>query len=129
MVQDNTALLSGIDHLAITRALLEDCLWVGLLEELGADLAGWNMGSQCQNLGAVAVGVIQALDEVSVARTAGCSTYCQLAGGQGICLSGEGCSLLIADVNPLDGGATNCIHNRIQRVTDQAINALDTLLF
>ena len=58
MVQDNTALLSGIDHLAITRALLEDCLWVGLLEELGADLTGWNVGSQCQNLGAVAVGVI-----------------------------------------------------------------------
>ena len=129
VVQDNAALLSGVDHLAVARALLEDCLWVGLLEELGADLAGWDVGSQCQHLSAVAVGIVQALDQVGIARAAGCGTYSQLAGGQGICLGSEGCCFLVADVNPLDGGATNGIHDRVQGVTDEAINALDTLLF
>ena len=45
VVQDNATLLCGVDHLAVARALLEDCLWVGLLEELGADLTGRNVGS------------------------------------------------------------------------------------
>ncbi|CQD08142.1 hypothetical protein U2A4042360050 [Corynebacterium striatum] len=73
------------------------------------------------------MGVVKPLHQVGVTRAARCRTHRKLAGGQGICLSGEGCGFLVADVNPVDRGAADCVNNRVQGVTHEAINALDTL--
>ena len=75
-MQNDATLLSGVDHLAVTGALVEDELRMGLLEEVRANLAGRNVRCQRQHLCAVAVGVIEALNEVGVTRTARGRTHC-----------------------------------------------------
>ena len=129
VVEYYPALVTGHDHFAVARALLEDLLRVGFLEEVGANLAGRNVRCQGQHLGTIAVGIIKALDEVGIARAAGGRTHCQLAGGQRVRLGGKGCGFLIAHVDPLDRGAAHRVHDRVEGVSHEAINVLDALLF
>ena len=127
VVQDNASLLSRVHHFAVAGAFLEDGLRVGFLEELRADLARWDVASNGEDLGAVAVGVVKPLDKVSITRAARGSAHGQLAGGERIRLRGEGGSLLIADVDPLNRGAAHRIHDGVKGVTHEAVNALDAL--
>ena len=129
MVQDGRALVSRVRHLAVAGALLEEHLRVGLLEEGGADLRRRDVAGNGEDLGAVAVGVVQALDEVSVARAAGRRAHRELAGGQGVGARGKRSGFLVAYVNPLDVGLTQRISNRVEGVADNTVNALHALLF
>ena len=85
------------------------------------------MAGQGEDLGAVAVGVVKPLHQVGVARAAGSRTHGELAGGQRVCLSSKSSSFLVADVDPFDGGTAHRIHDWVQGVTNQTINALDAL--
>ena len=129
VVQDHGTLVSGVHHLAVARALLEDGLRVGLLEELRADLAGRNVAGQGEDLGAVAVGVVKPLNKVRISRAAGSGAHGKVAGGEGIGLRGKRCGLLVANVNPFDGGLPHCVHDGVEGIADEAVDALHTLGF
>ena len=87
------------------------------------------MASQGKDLGTIAVSIIKALHEVGITRAAGSRAYGQLARGQGVCLSGKGRCLFVADVHPLDGGTTLRVDDGVKGVTDQTINLCHALVF
>ncbi len=80
VVQDDGTLLGGVRHLAVAGALREDLLGVRLLEVMRPDLTGGDVGCQGENLGTVAVRIVQTLDEVGVAGAARGGAYAKLAG-------------------------------------------------
>src|SRR6266851_3259678 len=79
-----------------------------------------------QHRDAVAVAVVEAVDEVQVARAAGTSTDSERAGEVGLGPSCEGRRLLVANMHPLDLAlAAKCVGQPVQAIADDAVNPLD----
>src|SRR6266849_5934809 len=79
-----------------------------------------------QHRDAVAVAVVEAVDQVQVARATGTSTDSERAGEVGV---GPGCEsrrLLVTNMHPLDLAlAAKCIGQPVQAIPDDAVNPLD----
>ena len=127
-VDDARCLLGSRDQLAVVRAFHEEAIRVGLLEVAHADLDAGDVGGDGQNRDLGTVCVEQTIDEVQVARTTGTCADSQLAGQSCLGSSGEGRSLLMTNVDPVDtaldrtAGPANCINDGVQGVTDDAVD-------
>lgn len=77
---------------------------MGLLEEARADLSGRYVGGEGEMGSAAALGVLQALDQVGVAGSAGAGEDGETPSAFGLGRGGQRTCLLVADVNPLDAG-------------------------
>src|SRR5882757_2466113 len=79
-----------------------------------------------QHRDAVAVAVVEAVDQVQVARATGTRTDSERAGEVGV---GPGCEsrrLLVTNMHPLDLAlAAKCIGQPVQAIADEAVNPLD----
>src|SRR6266849_2954818 len=79
-----------------------------------------------QHRDAVAVAVVEAVDQVQVARATGTSTDSERAGEVGV---GPGCEsrrLLVTNMHPLDLAlAAKCIGQPVQAISNDAVNPLD----
>ena len=129
---DAGSLLGGGDELAVHGAFVEQAVRVGLLEVGLADLDAGDVRSDGQDRSARALGVVQTVDEVEIARAAGARAHRELPGQLGLGRRGEGGSLLVAHVDPVDpalGGTAGLAHgvdDRVERVPDDAVDAVDT---
>src|SRR6267154_2649745 len=79
-----------------------------------------------QHRDAVAVAVVEAVDQVQVARATGTSTDSERAGEVGLGPGCEGRRLLMTNMYPLDLAlAAKCIGQPVQAIADDAVNPLD----
>src|ERR1700676_2360606 len=79
-----------------------------------------------QHRDAVAVAVVEAVDQVQVARATGTRTDSERAGEVGLGPGCEGRRLLVTNMHPLDLAlAAKCIGQPVQAITDDAVNPLD----
>jgi hypothetical protein len=125
--QDARQLRGRAHQLAVDAALPEEFLWVRLLEVPAADLAARNLGGDRQDGYPAAVGVEQPVEQVRVPGTAARGADRQLAGDGRIRRCGEGRSLLVSHVQPLDVAvAAQRIGEPVQRVAGQSVDAADT---
>ena len=119
-------------HLVVDRAILEDALGVGFLEVSATNLAGGDVGSNRQHRSVGAVGIVETVDEVGVARTARAGAHGQLTGHLGLGACGKGRGFLVAHVNPVDtavlraAGGAHCVHDGVQGVAHHAVDTRDT---
>src|SRR5260221_14231133 len=79
-----------------------------------------------QHRDAVAVAVVEAVDQVQVARATGTSTDSERVGEVGLGPGCEGRRLLVTNMHPLDLAlAAKCIGQPVQAIADEAVNSLD----
>src|SRR5229473_7845144 len=79
-----------------------------------------------QHRDAVAVAVVEAVDQVQVARATGTSTDSERAGEVGLGPGCEGRRLLVTNMHPLDlAVAAKCIGQPVQAIADEAVYPLD----
>ena len=131
-VDDTRGLLGGGDELRVDRALVEQTIRVGLLEVGLANLNAGDVRGDRQHRGTRALCVVQAVNQVKVARTAGAGAHGELAGQLRFSRSSEGSGLLMAYMDPVDptlGGTaslTDGVDDRIEGVSYDAIYPADT---
>ena len=92
----------GGNQLVVHGALFENAIRVGLLEVCRTDLYAGNVRGNGQDGCARAVRVVQAVDEVKIARAARTRAHRELARQLSLRRRGKRRSLLVADVNPVD---------------------------
>src|SRR5882757_1972735 len=79
-----------------------------------------------QHRDAVAVAVVEAVDQVQVARATRPSTDSERAGEVGLSPGCEGRRLLVTNMHPLNLAlAAKCIGQPVQAIADDAVNPLD----
>ena len=122
----------GGDELVVDRALLEDAIRVRLLEVGGTNLDARDVRGNGQDGRARAVRVVQAVDEVQVARAARTRTHGELARKLSLSRSRERRRLLVAHVDPVDAalrraaGLAHGVHDRVERIADDAVDPVDS---
>ena len=92
----------GGDEFVVDRALLENAVRVGFLEVRRADLHARDVRGNGQDGRTRAVRVVQAVDEVQVARAARARAHGKLARELGLGRCCERRRLLVAHVDPVD---------------------------
>ena len=125
-------LCRGGNELVVDRALLENAVRVGLLEVHRADLHARDVRGNGQDGCSRAVRVVQAVDEVQVARAARTRTHGKLAGELSFGRCSERRRLLVAHVDPVDAtllraaGLAHGVNDGVKRVTDNAVDTVDS---
>ena len=120
------------DELVVDRALLEDAVRVRLLEVGGADLDARDVRGNGQDGRTRAVRVVQAVDEVQVARATRARAHGELARELSLGRSRERRRLLVTDVNPVDAalcraaGLAHGVDDRVERIADNAVDPVDS---
>src|SRR5450756_2475643 len=113
-------------ELAVVTALAEELVRMGLLEVARPDFRARDLRRDREHGRIAPVRVEEAVDEVEVAGTAAPGARRQSPGQLRLRASGEGARLLVAHVHPGEFPASaNCVRERIQAVTDDAIDAFD----
>ncbi|RML84546.1 hypothetical protein ALQ89_06473 [Pseudomonas amygdali pv. tabaci] len=116
--QHTGELLGVADQFDEVAALLEQLLRVGFLKVIQADFRGRNVRSNRQHRHAVAMAVVQAIDQVQVARSAAACTDRQLAAGCRLGTGGEGCDFFMTGVHPANRiGAFQAVGQAVEAVT------------
>src|ERR1019366_8008060 len=111
------------DHLGVHGALGEEPIGVGLLEVRSADLLARDVRGNREYRHPRAVRVVQAIDEVQVARPARPRAHREGARELSLSGSGERAGLLVAHLHPLDTlGTAHRIHNRVEAVAHDAVD-------
>ena len=90
------------DQLAVDAALAEQLLRMRFLEVSGADLAQRDVRSDRQHRHPGALGVVETVDQMRIARPAAAGTHRQPTGQRRVGGRGEGRRLLVAHVLPRD---------------------------
>jgi hypothetical protein len=121
--------LLGLGHqLAIVAALREEVLRVGLLKVSAADLVAGDLRGDGEDRHPAAVAVVQAVDQVQIARTAAARADGQASGEMRFRARGEGRRLLVPHVNPPHALLpANRIGDSVQGVAGYAVDPLDSL--
>ena len=121
----------GGDELVVDRALLENAVRVRLLEVHRTDLHAGNVRGNGKDGCARAVRVVQAVDEVKVARAARTRAHSQLA--RQLCFRRrcERRRLLVAHVNPVDAallgtaGLAHGVDDGVEGIADDSVDVVD----
>ncbi len=119
-----TGLFRRNDHLAIDAAALEHVIEVDLLDRLEPDVLSHDLRCNKYDRRAVAIGLIEAVDEVETAGPAGSGAGREPSRDQCFCTRGEGARLLMAHVDPIDLAAIDSVGDAVQRVTDDSVARL-----
>ena len=97
-----------------------------LLKIAAADLGRWDLGRDGEHRRAAAMGVVEPVDEVQVARPAAPGTDGELARQMRLSSGRERGDFLVPDVNPLDLSlAPNGVGQPVEAITHDAVDALD----
>ncbi len=112
---------------AVVGAAREDGFGVGLLEVAAADLGAGDVGGDREDRCAVALAVVQPVDEVQASGARGSQHRGGTSGDLGVGTRGEGAGLLVADVDELDVGLVPAqrVDDRVRRVADDAVHLPD----
>jgi hypothetical protein len=111
------------NRFAVVAAILEEMLGIGLLEVAAADFLAGYLGGDGQHRDAAAMAVVEAVDQVQVARTAASGAHRDFPGELAFRPRREGRRLLVAHVHPLDLFVlANRIRYAVQRVAGQTID-------
>lgn len=112
-------LLGPADQLAVVTALGEQLLGMRLLEEPGPDLVARDVGGKRQHRRAAAVRVIQALDEMRVARAGAPGAHREPPGELRLRPGRKRGRLLVVDMDPFDAvGAMHHVDDGVEAVAD-----------
>ncbi len=118
-------LFRAVHLLAEHRATGVDRLEVDLLGKLHAQLRGDDLAGDQHHRRAVALGLVDAVDEVQAARSAGAGAGGQASADVGLGARGEGRRLFVAHVDPLDLAAMDGVGDMVEGVADDAIAMAD----
>ena len=124
-------LCRGGDELVVDRAFLENAVRVSLLEVHRADLNARDVRGNGEDRCARAVRVVQAVDEVQVARAAGACAHGELARELGLGRRCERRRFLVAHVDPVDAALLRAaclahgVNDGVERVADNAVDPVD----
>jgi len=119
-------LLGRQDHLAIYAAAPIDVLEIHFLNEIESKLASHHLARDEDHGRAIAVRLIQPIDEMQAARSAAAGHCGQAVHQKRLTLRCQGTRLLMAHVNELDVTATQTGGKRVQRIPHDAVAILDT---
>src|SRR6516162_10022476 len=120
-------LVGAGDQLAKMAALLEQLLWVRLLEIARADFRRRDLGGDCEHRQARAVAVEETVDEMQIAGPAAAGANRELTREMGFARGGKRCDLLVPDMDPFDLALlAQRVGEPVETVADDAVNALDS---
>ena len=119
------SLFRAVHLLAEHRAAGVDRLEVDLLGKLHAQLRGDDLAGDQDHRRAVALGLVDAVDEVQAARSAGAGAGGQASADVGLGARGEGRRFFVAHVDPLDLAAMDGVGDMVEGVADDAIAMAD----
>lgn len=68
------------NELTVVTAILENVLWLGLLEVVAGDFLAGNLCGNSQHRHAIAMAIVQAIEEVRVPWSAAAGTHRKIAG-------------------------------------------------
>ena len=107
-------------------ALREEMFGMGFLKISAADFMAGNLRGDRQHGNAAAVAIVQAIDQVQIARTATPGADCQASREMGFGARSERTGFLVPHVNPLQAPTrVDGIDDPVQRVAGHSINALN----
>ena len=89
--------------------------------ELETDVLPHDLGRDQDDGGAVAIGLVEAVDEVEAARAAGAGAGREAAGDQRFGGCREGTGLFVPHVDPIDLAPVDGVGDSVQRVTDDPV--------
>ena len=130
-VHDPRRLRGRGDLLAVVRALDEEALGMRLLEVARTDLGARNVAGDREHRRTRAMRVVEAVDEVQVARTAAARAHGDPPGELRLGGGHECGGLLVAHVDPVDAALRLAaaspyrVDDGIQRVPDDAVDVID----
>ena len=113
-------------HFTKYAAATIDVFEIHFLNEIESKLASDHLARDQDYRRAIAVRLIQSIDEMQAARPAASSNGCQAVHQKGFALCRIGTRLLMAHVNELDVTATQAGGKLVQCVPDDAVAMLDT---
>ena len=120
-------LVGAGDQLAIMAALFEQVLRVGFLKIAGAGFGRRNLGGDREHRDARPVTIIEAVDQVQIARAAAAGADRERAGQMRLRTRRKRGDLLVPDMDPLDLALpANRVGQPVQAVADNAVDPLDT---
>src|SRR5277367_3468380 len=97
-----------------------------LLEVAAAQFSTRNLSRDCQHGHAIAMTVVQPIDEMEIARTTTASAHGEFAGEMGLGTCGKGCHLFVTNVQPIDLVAlADDFGQSVERVANNPIDAFD----
>ena len=115
------------DQFTIMTALTEELIRMSLLKVSTSDFTARNLRGDGEDGDAAPMAIVEAIDEVQVARSAASGAHRQFASEVGLGAGSECGHLFMAHVNPLDLLASaNRICDPIQRIPTDAVNSLDS---
>src|ERR1700733_8289361 len=107
-------------------AILEQDFRMGGLEIIDTDFGAWNMRGNRQHRHAAAMTIVEAIDQMYIARAATAGANRQLSREMSLGASGEGCALFVAHMHPFNGlAAPQGVGEAVERVADNAVDSLD----
>jgi hypothetical protein len=107
-------------------ALTEQLLGMGLLEVTAADLATGDVGGESQDRNTAAMGIVEAVDQMQIARSTASSAHGELPRQVGFGSRGKGGCLFVAGGNPLDiVSGTDGVSDAIEGVSGHSIDPFD----
>src|SRR4029077_15168240 len=112
---------------AVMAALREEMFGIGLLKISAANFPAGNLGGNGEDGNAVALTVVEAINQMHIPRATASGTYCQLASEMGLGAGGESRCLLVSYPHPANVlSNANRICNSVERVAWDSIDPLDT---
>ena len=117
-------LLGRENHLAEDTAAPVHVGEVDLLDRFETQVLSHDLGRDQDDGRAVAMGLVEPVDEVKAAGTAASRAGSETAGQQCLGRGGEGASLFVPHVDPIDLAAVDGMRNPVQRVADDPIASL-----
>jgi hypothetical protein len=118
------SLLGRQDHLAIDAAALEHVVVLDLLDRLESQVPPHDLGCDQDDRRAVAIGFIEAVDEVETAGAAASCAGCKAAGEQRFGRCRKGARLFMPHMDPIDLAAVDGVRDLVHRVADDPVARL-----
>jgi hypothetical protein len=129
LMNDSGRLRRGGNGFGIETDIAEKQIRLGRLDIVDPAQLARHVAGKGKDRRMVAGCLIKAGDKVRAAGTRRARTHAEAAGQLGLPRSGERCSLLMPDADPLYLATANRVAQRVQRIADQAENLPNPDLF
>jgi hypothetical protein len=118
-------LLRRQNHLAEDATALEHVFEIDFLDRFKSDILPYDLGCDHDDGGAVAIGFVEAVDEMETARAATSRAGRQAAGQLRLGLGRKGAGFLMPHMDPIDLAAIDGVGDPVQRVADDPVAVLN----